>query len=512
MSNADNIFSPLLPKNKQTPEEKKAQAEKKTEILQQLYGDVMLFALHCLKHHFTLSPAKFHYDIYNLLKQKHKYNCIVAPRGHSKSTTVTLAYALHQILFQEVKFVVIISDTSPQADLFLDAIRNELETNETIRALFGNFKGKTWSDKELETVYGQLIVSKGAGEKIRGLKYRQYRPDLIIADDLENDEMVENPKRREKLRLWWNKSVVPALAKASKLVIVGTILHYDSLLNRIHKNPHYHKLFYRAIMEGRPLWEDKYTLQELKEIKDSFHRDGLLEVFLQEYMNEPISDENAIFKTEYFRYYSHNGFEAQVRDIKNTKNEYGFFISNLSIFTTVDLAISQKENADYTVILTAGVDDKNNIFILEYSRDRYTPIQTIDKLFEHFDKYNSLAVGIEGVAYQKALQWFVEEEMKRRGIFMNLVELKADADKERRIRGMQPRYAIGTVYHTDAMADMEEELLMFPKAPHDDIADALAYIPQIAFPGTPNYKKFSVQKQRTRTSNLVNNELAVAQY
>jgi hypothetical protein len=73
--------------------------------------------------------------------------------------------------------------------------------------------------------------------------------------------------------------------------------------------------------------------------------------------------------------------------------------------------------------------------------------------------------------------------MKRRNDFYIVEELKADTDKERRIRGLQPRYAIGSVFHKPHMTALEEELLLFPKAPNDDLADALAYVSQLAFPG-----------------------------
>jgi phage terminase large subunit-like protein len=71
--------------------------------------------------------------------------------------------------------------------------------------------------------------------------------------------------------------------------------------------------------------------------------------------------------------------------------------------------------------------------------------------------------------------------MRKRNKFFMIEELKADVDKERRIKGLQPRYACGSIYHKANMGELEEELLLFPKSPHDDIADALAYVPQIGF-------------------------------
>jgi predicted phage terminase large subunit-like protein len=289
-----------------------------------------------------------------------------------------------------------------------------------------------------------------------------------VVDDLENDELVANKERRVKLERWFFGSVLPALSDNGRLIIIGTILHYDSLLNKLSKNPEFNTLFYRAVMNETPLWEAKYSLDDLAKIKESYRSQGMIDVFFCEFMNEPLSDENAIFKKSYFKYYSDD--EP--------------LIKSLAKFLTVDLAISEKESADYTVLMVTGIDALNQIYILEYVRERMNPIETLEMFFKLAKKWNIQRAGIESVAYQRALQWFIEEEMRKRNEYYMIQELKADTDKERRIRGLQPRYALGTVYHKAHMTELEEELLLFPKSAHDDLSDALAYVPQIAFPGT----------------------------
>lgn len=437
------------------------------DILARFVNEILFFAVCVLSHHFTKKPAEFHKQIFSHLLKNFKYTCIVAPRGHAKSTVVTLAYVLYCILFKRANFILIISDTYTQAKYFLDAIKKEFETNDLLKFLFGDMQGSVWGESELETANGVRVVCRGAEQKIRGLKWKQHRPDLIIVDDLENDELVASKDRRVKLERWFFGSVIPSLSDNGRLVIIGTILHYDSLLNKLSKNATFNPLFYRAIMDNKPLWEAHYTLEALEEIKNNYRAQGLIDVFYCEYMNEPLSDENAIFKKSYFKYYE----DDEV------------LIKSLSKFITVDLAISEKESADYTVVMVCGIDALNQFYILEYARDRFNPIETIEQIFKLAEKWNVSKIGIESVAYQRALQWFLQDEMRRRNKFYLVEELKADTDKERRIRGLQPRYAVGAVYHKPYMTELEEELILFPKAPHDDIADALAYVPQIAFPG-----------------------------
>jgi predicted phage terminase large subunit-like protein len=469
--------------------------QKYDRLLAEMYNDVLLFAFTVLPHHFSLRAGKFHREIFNLLKENHRNNCIIAPRNHSKSTTVTLAYVLHQILYKRRHFIVIISDTYTQSEMFLDAIKKELETNEMIKGLFGNYVGDQWGEGEITTSSGTKIVAKGTGNKIRGLKFREHRPDLVICDDLENEELVENQDRRTKVDNWFSGSVMPSLDDSPdrdepQLIVIGTILHYDSLLRRLSLNKEFKCLFYRAVMNGKPLWDAKFNLEKLEKIKNFYKEQGKIGVYYCEYMNEPVSNENAIFKQEYFKYYSDN-------DI---------YVPALYRVLTVDLAISQKQSSDYTVIVASGTTDKNDIYLLEIARDHYTPIETIDHIFRLAEKWEVQCIGIESVAYQKSLIWFLQAEMKKRNKFFLVKELKADVDKERRIRGLQPRYATGSVYHRNTMTALEEELIMFPKAPHDDIADAVAYIPQIAFEGQATESAFDYKTERRQIEEIIESQ------
>ena len=425
----------------------------------EMYNDIMYFALVVLSHHFYLKPADFHREVCKVLERKDKYTCIVAPRGHSKSTLVSLAFILHQVLFRRVRFVILLSDTATQAERFLDTIKAELEGNEIIRKFWGNLEGKKWTSSEIELAIGVRIMAQGSGGKIRGVKYNQYRPDLIVVDDLENDELVKNKERRQDLELWYEGAVIPTLDPQGRLVIIGTILHYDSLLSKLSKDPQYTQLFYQAITNGKALWEERLSYENLMKLKESYTKRGLLDVFQCEYMNEPISAENAVFKKEWFKYYN------------DSEIDYRF----LNKVIGVDLAIGQKNSSDYSVIMVTGMNDRNEIYVLEYSRGRYTPIEVIKEIFRLAKKWGVPTVGIEAVAYQKSLSYFVEEEMRRTGHFFMIEDLKPDTDKERRIKGLQPRYATGTVYHKPNMTDLEEELLLFPKSPHDDLSDTLYY-------------------------------------
>ena len=165
-------------------------------------------------------------------------------------------------------------------------------------------------------------------------------------------------------------------------------------------------------------------------------------------MCDCISPESQTFKREYFKYYDK---APALRD--------------MNIYTTVDLAISQKANADYSAIVTVGVNSSGHWFVLDVEYGRYDPTTTMDAIFSAVRKWNPLSVGIENVAYQSALQHFLEREMPKRGTFFRITPLKAEKKKELRIDTLQPRFVVGTVWfkrNASWLDNLESELLAYP--------------------------------------------------
>ena len=431
-------------------------------ILSYLYTNICLFSLVVLKKHFVKKPAKFHIQIYNLLLSKRKREkCIVAPRGHSKSTVVSLCYVLWCALFRQKRFIVIVSDTYTKACFFIAAIKDEIENNPVIKLLFGDVKGDRWREDDIELTIGCKIVGVGTEQDIRGYKYNQFRPDLIILDDCESDEIVSNPELRKKVMSWLYKEVMPALdPHIGELCVIGTILHWDSMLMNLYKNPNFESLFFMATADGtmdsEPLWKEQFPIEKLRKIKSTYEEAGLLDLFMTEYMNTPVNKENAPFKEEMIK-----------------TCDSGIDISAMSITIAVDLAISKKERADYSVIFVLGSDLQNSQYAIDYFRGKTDPLELAEQLYMFCLKYQPAVVGIETTAYQKAFQYTFEEVMKSNNQYFNVEEIKQDMDKERRIITiLQPRFKSGNFFVKEWMTELKEELLSFPKGKHDDIIDA----------------------------------------
>lgn len=447
----------------------------KIELLRAIsQKDIEVFGTTFFKNHLKKKTPDFHKEIYRVFQGDNKKIAIGAPRGHAKSTLTDLVYLSWVIVHKKASFILLVSDTYSQAVLFLEALKAEFEANEKLKEVYGDMTSKNWSEGEI-IVNGIMVKALGAGMKVRGLKFRDSRPDLIIVDDLENDELVENKERREKLERWFNGALVPSMDKEGRIIVIGTILHYDSLLAKILDENQYKEYFkktYRAINDGKALWEDHLNIEELEKIKQEYIEKGQSSLFYSEYMNDPIDKESQEFKKEWFLYRTKE--EVEKLDTNN--------------FLTIDTAISQRSSADYTGFCDNSVDRENK-WNLKAWRKRLSPIELIDTLFTLHKQRRYKKIGIEKTIYLQSIKPFIDEEMRKRNEFLPIVELLHNQQaKETRIRGLIPRYASKSVFHISC-DDLEDELLTFPKGIHDDTLDATAYQLQIAEcpqPSQPN--------------------------
>ena len=429
--------------------------------------DIELFGKWFFPNHLRLETPKFHKELYQVLESPKKYIAWGAPRGHAKSTVIDLVYVAWAIVHKKARFILLVSDTYTQSGLFLETLKAEFEANEELRAFYGNKVSDKWSEDEI--IAGDVMVKAlGAGMKVRGLKYRETRPDLVICDDLENDEMVESKERREKLERWFNSALIPSMAKDGRVIVIGTIMHYDSLLSKmLHPDQYqeFYKKTYQAIVDGKALWPEHLNLFELEKIKQDFISKGQGYLFYREYMNDPISGEHRKFKLEKLRYIT----DETELDAKQLLN-----------FITIDRAYSLERTADSTGIIVVSVDRENNWYVRMAERFKGTESEIIQKIFDLHSYFHPQKIGIEQKAFQYTLKPALDDEMRKRNMFFNVMELKDLGRKKTvRIEGLIPRFETGSIYLKQSQTDLIDELIKFPAAQHDDLIDALSYMLEI---------------------------------
>jgi predicted phage terminase large subunit-like protein len=411
-------------------------------------------------------------------------------------------------LFKDRKYVIIVSDTYEQAVLFLQDIKKELMGNEDLIKLFGveHFEKDAENDiiVRLKDGWSFRIVAKGAEQKMRGLKWDNRRPDLIVCDDLENDEIVLNQERREKFRKWFDNALLPCRSDRGIVRIVGTILHLDSLLERLMPKDWDRKMLEKGFVIKEPLrswydfdkrkrtwyavryrahspefeqilWKEKWPKTRLVAERQRYIDSGNPEGYAQEYLNYPIDETYAYFRKQDFLPMSDESKKV-----------------NKNFFIAVDLAISEETRADYSVFVVGGMDENGKLHIVDVHRERLDAKGIVDVLFQLNKAWKPDMIAIEGSMIEKSLGPFIYEEMSKRDEYFPFTTMNPTKDKETRARSIQGRMrARGVFFDKEAewYSDLEQEMIQFPKSRHDDQVDAMAWlgliIDQMAVAATP---------------------------
>jgi hypothetical protein len=177
-----------------------------------------------------------HVEMWSLCCSEKAQVAIAAPRGHAKSTAITFVYALYLLLFKKRRHMLIIGSNEELSSAFLHDIRLELQENDALREFFkiDKFLKDTGSELVVKFENGDRfrIICKGAMQRMRGLKWDRKRPDVVIFDDLEDEDLVLSEPRRQKFRNWFYGAVKPIMKTGGIIRGVGTIIGFDSFLER----------------------------------------------------------------------------------------------------------------------------------------------------------------------------------------------------------------------------------------------------------------------------------------
>lgn len=410
---------------------------------------------------------KLHREIWSLCCDTHPWVAAAAPRFHAKSTAVTWAYTLARVLFRKSKYVIIVSATEPLAIEHLRGIKNVLMNNKEVKDLFRI--DAVEKDNETDIIVRMTdghkfrIRAKGSEQRLRGILWENKRPDLIIGDDLEEDEQVENEERREKFRYWFFKTLLPCLSKNGIIRIVGTILHFDSLLMNLIKNNSWKSKLYEAHDDNfeNILWPEAWSKDKLMKMRAMYENQGMLEAYAQEMRNRPFDDSTAFFKKQ---------------DLLPMEEDD--FLYEKEYYIGVDLAISEKDKSAFTAFVIVGIDSTGMWYVENVIRERMDSLSIIETFFTLHSRYNPLFC-VESENIEKSLGPIIQEEMNKRNTYLSIEKRTPSRDKRVRARPIQARIrAHGVKFDTKASwwIDFKEELIGFDKWPYRDQVDAFAWI------------------------------------
>ncbi len=395
------------------------------------------------------------------------------PRGHSKSATVNLGYSLAAAMLRFEPYQIKVSRTRSVCCSFLQSVKWQLSDNEKLRTEFGILPVKEWEkDTEddficnFEDGYQIRMTAFGCEQPMRGTNWRTKRPGLVICDDMEDDEQVLNPDRREKVWNWFMGTLLPIGTPETKFRVIGTVLHAESLLQRLLESDEWKSRTYEAcdaeVSETSLLWPELWSKTRLEKMKKLYIDSGNLVKFNMEYRNIAVDLSSGYFQAPDF-----------------VENERTDTIRRMTYYVGVDYAISTADRRDFTVMVVGGVDEDGFLEIVDLRKGRWDGKQILDEMFAIHDAFKPEQWFVESGSIQKALGAALEMQQRQRNVYLPLNLMIPTKDKASRARSIQARMRSKAVRFDKRNAwfdDLQQEMLQFPRGRHDDQVDAMAWL------------------------------------
>jgi len=415
--------------------------------------------------------APFHFKMIGIAQDENiKRAAVMAFRDSAKSTILNTAYSLWAIMgTPQKKHVVIASQTQQRSKDHLMNVRKEVEGNQLLSENLGPFRETEdrWHASTLIIPnYGARITAISVEEGIRGLREGPHRPDLIIADDIEDSNSVKTREGRDKTFNWFTGELIPVGEIDTKIIVLGNFLHQDSVISRLEELMKEEKMkgvFLRVplIDENNNItWPGKFpSLEAVEELKQSI---GNEITWQRDFLLRAIPDDYQIIHREWIHYYDESPGE-----------EYRY------LKIGVDLAITQNNSSDYTAMVAGKVYDYNeklHIYILPNSvNERLDFPQTVERcklLQRSFGEGNNPEFLIEEVGYQKALT----DQLANDGIPAKGVNIHSQ-DKMTRLSLTTNLIKSGRILFPRKGAErLIEQLVGFGVERHDDLVDAFTIL------------------------------------
>lgn len=411
-------------------------------------------------------PA-FHVDIYDMITSGD--NCVIAaPRGFAKSMCVSRVFIAWCALFRIKRDIMIVSASESLAVEHLRYIKQMIEGNEVVRAVWGDLRSDKWTENHISLKFnnGDIvhIRARGAGGQIRG-----YRPDLVVVDDLETDDSVASEDQRKKIKDWLFKACFNCLLPGGQMVVVGTVLSQLSVLNDllIEENGWCKRRLTAYVdgveQDGHELWPEQRPhawLQERKALIGT-HR------FAAEYMNNPMADDAAVVGSDDIRVY--DGLPEL-----------------MNLYMCLDPAYSEDPKSDWKVCVLVGLDSNMNRYLIRYVRTHAPTHEYVDSVLGMWlsEKARVLGIGVPNSGTEKEFFRTFINRASSQGHYPPVVELKntfrtatgsnVRAKKDRITAALQPLFKSGKYFIGKDHYEARDELLTIGYSRWDDIVDAMA--------------------------------------
>lgn len=439
--------------------------------------------------------------------------CIIAPRGCGKTTIMDELCPAKDILYQDSKFMTIITNSSTEAVGHGENLKAELESNELVQKLFGKIASGKWAEKRWITNSGTMVLPRGKGQQVRGIKHLDYRPSRIYVDDLEDGEIVRSPDRMADLKSWFFADVMKSVDRHRKrdviwqgqeitvpnykVIVTGTLLSHNSLLAQLEQASDWHSIRLELCNKYyQSNWPELVTDEEIMEEVESHKEKEIMDVFLREYRGLAIDDETRKFAEKFVVYYNKGarlGDGVPVPNEDNTEELNKYLAArtsdhelyknhNLVSFVLIDPAREDKASSNDTAIVGASFDLLKSLLLvrrLEYGK--FTPDDYLDISMNMIRDIRAIILGVEVTGAGKPLEYMFKERMLKEHLMIHFEPLKtgnrSKADRAGALLAWFRKYLIW--FNSECCVPLVEDLMQFPVPQDWDKIDALAYAPDI---------------------------------
>ncbi len=389
-------------------------------------------------------------------------------RGHAKSTHMGVFVPLWLKIQRERQFhtMVLVSKSEESADKLLSDLQSELAYNELYIRDFGHqIKAGSWAEGAFITTDGCFFAALGRGQSPRGIKNSGRRPDYIVIDDIDDDELVRNPKRVGQAAEWVLSALFGTMeAGRGRFILIGNRIGKDSVLARIAARPGVHHTVVNILdRNGLPSWKENYKPDEIAGMRAMMGERN----FQKEYMNNPVT-EGTVFMQRHIRY----GKMLPLKDYRQ-----------LVCYT--DPSFKNSATSDYKATALAGKTADGRFHVIKMFAGQ---VPVTEMIAWHYEIMEFVAGRVPVLYYMESnfMQDLMLDEFaavgNARGMHVPIIgDKRQKGDKFARIEAMQPLFERGLVVLNEkekgaaGMTVLEEQLLMFERGSkaHDDAPDAL---------------------------------------
>lgn len=428
---------------------------------------------------FRQESPPFHEEIGAALYSRDRYNAFKVFRDGAK-TSLLRTYKSQRIAYGLSRTIMYVSVSQQHSMFSVRWLRRQVMYNKRWTQTFGIRQGQKWTDEHCEIVHDLMplnedgspvlitVLAMGITGQIRGFNPDDYRPDLIIIDDILNEENTATPEQRQKIEALLFGALLNSLAPASeaplaKAVFLQTPFSKEDAIEKCMSDPEWNPksfgIFDYASGQPRSRWEERYPTEVMLASKEAHVRRSQYRLWMREKEVTVVSGEDQAIDTSKFK-------------------TYDILPEGLDVVIAIDPASSDSPKADHHATVAVGIKGLD-VYIIAYALSKKTmPDKAANDFFNLLILTKARKLIVESIGYQRVLKWYIEQEMVKRRLFVAVEMFQTKVRKANRIMSTIPGLAaFGHFWITPGMSELIQQADDYNpdiEDQEDDLLDGIA--------------------------------------